>query len=142
MALGYLNQHARGSVVGFQSRTFILSAGRIADDRGQVNDRFDVANRPDNVLNVPAIADDQFEIRMVSDGPQRFITVQQTIQHPHAVATLQKPFYQQRSDVTCPAYNQYTVPVVCRGAASFRRNIEVPFDGRFDQTSRRETTSG
>src|SRR5882757_9706166 len=90
MALGDFDEHARRGVVDFERGLFVLLASRIANDGGKVDDGINAADGGNHVLNVAAIPDAHFKVRMAEDAAERFITVYEAVDDAHFAAGFEK----------------------------------------------------
>jgi hypothetical protein len=114
----------------------------IANNRSKMHDGFHPLDSPDDILDIAAITDHQFETRLGMKRSERFVPIEQSIQNADLVALLEKALDKQRTDVARPADHQHVSPLARNAHGALRLDVKTAFDEAFEQTSRRESHTG
>jgi hypothetical protein len=84
----------------------LLGTRGIANDCGQVSDRFDAVERGRQCLAIAYVGADEFEARMCDDIQQRITAEEQGVHAPNMVTLLEQLTSQNGADVASATCNQ------------------------------------
>ena len=88
--LGQIRDHLRRRQVDVDCQVLVQTTRRVANNRAQMDDRFDALHRFDDVVDIAKVALDDFQIRMANDGRQGAFAKHEQIEHPHMMAGIEQ----------------------------------------------------